>query len=88
MGIHPSLLLRECIRFDIFHMSKSNSVKILAHVRLIIFKHSTEYIKLFEKQLEDKLGWRRFAVDIFIMDKNLNIYDGSIIKNLVKQQRK
>ena len=24
LGIHPSLLLRECIRFDIFHMSKSN----------------------------------------------------------------
>ena len=79
LGIDPSLLLRECIRFDIFHMSKSNSVKILSHVRLIIFKHSTEYIKSFEKQLE-RFGWRRFSVDIFIMNKNLNIFDGSIIK--------
>ena len=77
-GLHPSLLPRDGIRFDTFHLKCSVTRKLMTHLRLFLLNQATEVINLFQDTVL-KVFWKDFHLYVWQNKKNFSSFLGNEI---------
>ena len=77
-GIHPNLLPRHTIRFDMFHMKCAVTRKLMASLRLILLNQATDVIDSFLKTVLKKF-WNDYHMYVWKNKKNFASFLGNEI---------
>ena len=77
-GLHPSLLPRDGIRFDTFHLKCSVTQKLMTHLRLFLLNQATEVIDSFQNTVL-KVFWKDFHLYVWQNKKNFSSFLGNEI---------
>ena len=77
-GVHPNLLPRDGLRFDMFHLKCSVTKKLMSYVRELILNQSTNVIVDFSKSVLSKF-WRDYHLYIWRNKKKFSSFLGNEI---------
>ena len=81
-GVHPELLPRQCIRFDVFHLRSAVTRLLLDRLRKFIREHTFEINNELEKILSR--AWESWYVLVWSMNKPLSCMRGSHILAFIR----
>ena len=77
-GLHPNLLPRDSIRFDMFHMKCAVTRKLMAFLRLLLLNQATDVIDNFLKNVLKKF-WNDYHMYVWKNKKNFASFLGNEI---------
>ena len=80
-GVHPDMLPRDLIRFDIFHLRSAITKKLMEYLRSFINKQSHETIQEFSKVL--LTFWGDYHVCLWRLNKVFTSFNGNEIKDFI-----
>ena len=81
-GIHPAMLPRYSIRFDVFHLRSAITKKLMSYLRNFILSQTCEIMKKFQTQVLSTF-WKPYHILVWKLNKKFNRFNGEEIKAFV-----